>query len=455
MPCVAAGQSSISPSTTTAGPAIDITPRTPPPPTIPTAPEVLLPLPPLPTNRPVKTFDFRPMLSVSEEYSDNFNRSSRDPISNFRSMISPGFQLLLDSGFLTGQAMYTLSAFRDSSVDEFGKHHLFVGQLAWQVTPRLKLSLADTFTQSDNPALADRLDLRLARQEFTSNLLSLVGDYSLGGRIDTSEYYRLSTFTSAQQTTSTHTLGAKGSVPLGQIHTLTLGYEYLDSETTVERAGAGVVGAFGNSATTGHQLTGSFSRDLTKERTAGVTAAYAIREQTVASGRTNFSRWSVSLFNNYVAEKLVLRGSIGLAQLDAQGAKARLLFTSDTDVAYHLGPAVLGLRLERGFSESFGQGQNFGVVETSGISGSLFYRFSPLLTASATGGYRENKFTGLGGGLAGGEDQVITVTANLSYQVLRWLTATVDYTYTHAKLSGQPLGFVEDRFRAALNALIY
>jgi hypothetical protein len=31
----------------------------------------------------------------------------------------------------------------------------------------------------------------------------------------------------------------------------------------------------------------------------------------------------------------------------------------------------------------------------------------------------------------------------------------VDYTYTHAKLSGQPLGFVEDRFRAALNALIY
>jgi uncharacterized protein (PEP-CTERM system associated) len=153
-----------------------------------------------------------------------------------------------------------------------------------------------------------------------------------------------------------------------------------------------------------------------------------------------------------------VRGNIGLAQLSSPGSPARLLLTSNSDIAYYLGPAVLGLKVERGFSESFAQGQNFGVVETSGVSGSLSYRFSPLVTGSATGGYRENKFTGLGGGgQAGREDQTVTVTANLSYQISRGLTATVDYTYLHTKSSGPavPPGFVEDRIRAALNAVLY
>jgi hypothetical protein len=442
-----------------AGPAPDINPRTPPPPTIPTTPDVVVPSSPPPTSRPAKTIDFRPTLGISEEYTDNFNRSSQDPIANLRSTIFPGFEVRLDTGFLTGQAVYTLSAFHDSAVERFGVHHAFVGQLAWQAAPRWKFTLADTLTQSDNPAQADRLDLRLARQEFTSNLLSLSSDYSLG-LIDTTEYYRLSTFASAQQTTTTHTFGATGLVPLGRIHAVRLGYEYLNSETTVGRPGTLVVtGAFSNSTTLGHQLTGSFSRDLTKDTTAGVTATYAVREQVLATARTNFSRWNVSLFNNYVvAEKIIVHGNIGLTQLDSDGSKPRLLLTSNTEVTYYLGSAVLGLKVERGFSESFAQGQNFGVIETSGISGSLSYRFSPLLTGSATGGYRENKFTGLGGGgQAGREDQIVTVNSSLSYQVLRWLTATVDYTYTHAKSSvpASQTGFVENRIRGALNALLY
>jgi hypothetical protein len=66
-----------------------------------------------------------------------------------------------------------------------------------------------------------------------------------------------------------------------------------------------------------------------------------------------------------------------------------------------VGRAVLGLRLERGLSETFGQGQNFGVVETSSVSGSAAYKFTPLLSRLITGGYRANKFTGEGGGQAG------------------------------------------------------
>ena len=461
-PGVAAGQALMNPVPTTAGPSLDISPRTPPPATIPTAPEVVLPVPPPPTSRPVKLFDFRPTLGLSEEYTDNFNRSSQHPVSNLRSMISPGFQVLLDTGVLTGQATYTLSAFHDSSLDQFGVHHLFAGDLAWQATPRLKFTLADTLTKSDNPVQADRLDLRLARQEFTSNLLSLGSAYSLG-LIDTTEYYRLSTFTSAQSTTTSQTIGATASTPLGRIHTVTLGYEYLDSETTVDRTAAlTFFGPSADSAVTGHQVTASFSRDFSQDRTAGVTAAYAAREQTVATGRTPFTRWNVSLFNNYVVpDKLIVRGNIGIAQLNSGGSSGRPLLTSNSDITYYRGPLVLGLVLERGFAETFGQGQNFGVVETSGYSGWLSYRYSPLLTGRLRAEYRENKFTGAGvAGQGHRDDKTVSATANVSYQVLRWLTATMDYTYTNTKTDASAAqtgftGFVENRIRAGLSMTLY
>ena len=460
VPGVAAGQAPLNPALPTTVPALTITPQTPPSPTIPTAPEILLPVPPPPTSRPVKTFDFRPTLGVSEEYTDNFNRSSQHPVSNLRSMISPGLQVLLDTGLLTGQATYTLSGFHDSAVDQFGVHHLFAGELAWQATPRLKFTLADTLTKSDNPIQADRLNLRLARQEFTSNLLSLGSAYSLG-LIDTTEYYRLSTFTSAQADTTSQTIGATGSVPLGQIHTVTLGYEYLDSETTVKNtAPLTFFGPSADSTTIGHQVTATFSRDLTRDITAGVTAAYAVREQTAATSQTNFTRWNVSLFNNYVVpDKLVMRGNIGIAQLDSGGSSGRPLLTSNSDITYFLGPLVLGLVVERGFAETFAQGQNFGIVETSGISGSVSYRYSPLLTGRLTGGYRENKFTGLGvAGQTHRDDKTVSAAANVSYQVLRGLTATLDYTYTQTEFSPVQsgfTGFVENRLRAGLNITLY
>ena len=75
---------------------------------------------------------------------------------------------------------------------------------------------------------------------------------------------------------------------------------------------------------------------------------------------------------------------------------------------------MLGLKIERGFSEAFGQGQNFGVVETSSISGSVAYKFTPLLSGLITGGYRENKFTGEGGGQPGRNDKIISGSASIS-----------------------------------------
>src|SRR5262249_1950666 len=132
---------------------------------------------------------------------------------------------------------------------------------------------------TDNPNQVNQLNLQLNRQQYTSNYFSLTGDYSLDA-LKTSAYYRLSTFTSGglsatsggpsttnsgESTTTTQTPGATVAYALGKLHTLTLGYEYLDSETTGNASG------IANSTITGHQVTGTFSRALATEMTAGIT----------------------------------------------------------------------------------------------------------------------------------------------------------------------------------------
>ena len=279
-PGIAAGQAPIVPPSPAAPIVID--PRTPPPPTIPSGPEPVVPIPVPETGRPAKTFDIRPSIGVSEEYSDNFNQTPTNKVSNFRSAVIPGLLVLVDLGLLTGQAAYYPTVFYDSSLDKADVNHAFSGQLTWQALPRLKLSASEVFTQGDEPSQADRLSLRTGRQQFTSNLLSLTGDYVFDPYA-VKGYYHLSTFSSGGELTATQTPGANASFTFLKSNRLTLGYEYLDSRTTSDIPG-------NDSTITGHQVTGTVSRDVTRDLTAGITAVYAVREEQTATGNTDLTR---------------------------------------------------------------------------------------------------------------------------------------------------------------------
>ena len=455
VPAVAASQVRTTPPSSTVEDPVVINPRLAPSSTIPSAPE-LSPefrlLPSAPGARPTRTFELRPSVSLSGEYTDNFNHSSDDPISNFRSRLSPALLVLLDTGPITGQAYYRPSVFHDSSSQEFGTQHGLGAQLAWQATSRLRLTLTETFLKSDEPELADRLDINAGRRDFTRNLLALGGVYSIG-TIETRAHYRLSLFDSDAQRTIAHAVGGSGSVPIGQIHLLTVGVEYIDSETTRGTSGSAISLPQNDTKTTGYEFTGSFSRDISADLVAGVTAGYAVREQTTATATNDFSRWNVAVFNTYVIPGLItMRGSIGVAQRIGGSSGNKLLPTSNSRLTYFLGPAVLGLTIEKGFSESFTQGENFGVVETQAVLGTATYHFSPLLSAFIRLSYRENEFTGEGGGQAGRKDETMSGSLGMSYQVLQWLTATLDYVYRKTTSSDTGGGFTENRVRAALNA---
>ena len=97
-------------------------------------------------------------------------------------------------------------------------------------------------------------------------------------------------------------------------------------------------------------------------------------------------------------------------------------------------------------------------METASVSGSAGYKFTPYLSAFISGTYRKNKFRGDGGGgntQSGQDDKTVSATANVTYQILRWLTATVDYTYTDRRSSDPLASYVENRVRGALNASFY
>jgi uncharacterized protein (PEP-CTERM system associated) len=182
-----------------------------------------------------------------------------------------------------------------------------------------------------------------------------------------------------------------------------------------------------------------------------------LRHQERIDGEDDFRRWSVSIFTNYVVpEKIVILSSMGVAQLTGGGSDGRPLLTSTTGLTYWFGPATVNLAIERGFSETFTTGQNNGVIETTGLSGSLSYRFTPLLTASIGGSHRENKTTGVGNTSGPGQEEKTTAgTFAVTYQILRWLTSTLDYTHTQVETNDVLGGYKENRVRFVLSAIFY
>src|SRR5688572_5268905 len=206
-----------------------VTPQTPPPSRIRSAPDVVLPAPPSPALRPVQLFTLRPSIVFSEEYTDNFNRTEDAKISNLRSTIGPGFFVHVDRGPLTAQAGYTLSIHHDTSEEEIEYFNSFIGSASWEATPRLRINAGYVLSQSDRPEQADRLNLRQERRTFTSNTFTLEAAYGLGSVV-VRPHYRLSDFSSSEETTLSHTIGVDNSLAVDAIHTLVAGYSYLHSE---------------------------------------------------------------------------------------------------------------------------------------------------------------------------------------------------------------------------------
>ena len=406
------------------------------------------------------TFQFAPTLTLSEEYTDNFNLSDRNKQGNFRSTVSPGLRLLINGAFTKGIIGYTFSPAHDTIDDEIRYFHSLLGQVTWEIHPQWRITVADTLTRSDQPTQANSLGLRNVRQTFTSNTLSLSSDHQIG-TVVTREAYVTSIFSDDVNETTTHRLSATAALPIFTTNTVSAGYDYLFSRSTgggssnvnvVGNLGSGsnvnvVSNQFvtsGDSETSGHQFTLGVSRKLSTLRTIGVRGSYALRTVSDSTGDSDFNLWNVGAFTNYTLPGLLtLNGSVGISGLTNRfGQSLGPNFFTTSSLSYQLARAVLSLQANQGFSETFANGQNFGVVETTGYTGSLSYPFTPFLSGMASGTYQRSKTTGVGNTAGGQGNETESWGGSLAFTLQLRPGLRLGLTYSYLNQTGGGGGVV-------------
>lgn len=429
-----------------------------PPPTIPSVAPPLFPDAPVPGGAVRSIIELHPSIRLMEEFSDNFHHSSSTKTSNFRTSLVPGLSLVANDPRFNGFMQGNVSESYDTADDRLNTFYSLSGVLGAVLTPRLSLRLTEALVKTDTPGAADRLGLRTGRQTFTSNVTALTANYLIAD-INTKGFYRFSQFSaSTGLDTTSHAIGVNASKQIFASDYASLGYEYLDSRSTrpsnVEAAStlSPVTGlSVPTAGTRGHQGLASYSHQFTGTFSGGLSGSYAAR--TPQSSRTGtaspFTIWTISAFSSYAGGRLTMASNIGFSELSSDTGGQKTSITTLSSLLYALPRGTAALTIDRGFSETFASGENFGVLETQGVTGAFTYPLTPLATLIATAFYRENKRTTLTVGDIATKNYGAALS--LSAQLLHWLYFVTEFR--HLEQSSPTLGTIpENRIRMSLTA---
>jgi hypothetical protein len=216
---------------------------------------------------------------------------------------------------------------------------------------------ATCISVNDEATQADTLGLRTGRNTYTSNLFAATADYFLPTTA-LRAYYRLTTF-SGLGGNSTNAAGLNATT-VYETNVLSLGYEYLNSKGT---------GSDTDQNIDSQQLVASLGRPFNNLLFAGVSAAYNYTTESQSLGG-NFQIATVSVFGRYlIPGKWLLNGNIGISQLFADSQPNRTSPAGSGTLSYLFPDGVASIGFNTGFANTFALGQNFGVIQTSGMSG--------------------------------------------------------------------------------------
>jgi hypothetical protein len=370
---------------------------------------------------------------VSEMWTDNFNFSSTNKQSDYRTVIGPGANLLINGpttkGSLSGTWGFTYDTAASSS-DNFNLFPSLSASIVQIFTPRLSATLTDSYVRNNSPYQSNQFGLTTQRQTFTSNSFSLGVNYLID-RVATQVYYRnsyYSTGSSNGSNTGSNILGASASTPIGLFNTVQLGYEYSWSDTSGASSG-------GNSGqNTGNLFTATYTRQTGQYSSMGIQGSYQQLSGSQSSGSQSSDDGhisNVSLFSTYgLPSGLSLSGSLGYSLVSGNGQSDQGGVTSNSTLSYRFGPAFVSVGIFSDFQNTGLNGQNFGVVQTQGVNGSFLYAFTPLVSGSVVASYISNGSTGIGNNSSSQNSDNWTTSVNLNWQILRWLVLNGQYSYS-------------------------
>ena len=374
------------------------------------------------------TLEFHPTARVSEEYSDNFFQTTSDTKENFRSILGPGFTLLLNGARTFGTASTTIDLVHDTAPDSGDEVKVFPSAnltLRYALTPRVALTFSDTFIRNDEPIAADTFGLRRGRQTFESNTFTGAVDWVLD-QVAMQAYYRNVLFfneASAQNQQNTgradtvdNIFGLNASTRIATNYIIRGGYEFSKTDT--------IHGNQADNDTTSHTGFASVARQIGLYGTAGLSSSYSFQTQ------ENTKIWNISLFGAYgLPTGLSLSAAVGYSLLNSDSQSNEGTVSANANASYRFTRAVVTVGVFQDFRQTSQQGQSFGTVETRSYFGSFLYQLTPFINAVVHADYTENQATGTGNDQNGGTAKTLSYGATLNWQLLRWLTASLQYTY--------------------------
>ena len=377
-----------------------------------------------------KLFEFYITPNVSETWTDNFNFTSRHQQENYRTTLGLGGTFLVNGATTKASVSSNVGFAHDTAVAsrDWTVFPTISAALTQIVSPRLTLTATDSYTRNDEPSQADTFGLNRQRQTFSSNSFGLSANWLID-IFPTQFYYRNTFFSSGNTDTVSNGFGANASAPIGPLTTARVGYEYSFSDTTGSNTSNNTNSSTISAASSGHSssqtLYGSLSRQLGPYSSAGISSSYTLTSQ------DNARIWNVSFFSTYgLPSGLSWSSSIGYSLLSSDTQPSSSGITTNSTLSYSFARAAISVSAFRDFRQTAVEGQNFGIVQTSGYTGGFFYTFTPFLSGNAQASYTTNSTTGVGNNASTPDSNTFTAGAGLSWRMLRWLSSTLQYTYT-------------------------
>lgn len=374
----------------------------------------------IPLNAPRLTLS--PGVTLSEEYTDNFFLTERAKVENFRTRLTGSLSLLLNYPNTQGSLSGSVSGVYDTAADEehYALFPSFTGTLTHSFSPRLKLTVSDTYIRDDDPTLSNpsnpnEASLRGERNAFSANTFSI----SLSWLIDiiqTQVYYRNSLFFDDEHTMS-HIFGANASMPVGARNTVSVGYEFTTRDTTGDSSGQ----------TMGHRIYGSFSRQLDTFTSAGVSTSLSLIDSDTDSSRIA----NISLFAAHgVPGGFSVSGSVGVSIFDSDDSSSSLrpAFSANINASYRFAYATISAGYFQDFHQTADEGEDFGIVFSRTAYVSFSYAITPFVNASVRGQYSYSEAVD-GGGSGIAPQTTYTAGANVSWRILTWLSLSGSYRW--------------------------
>jgi hypothetical protein len=383
------------------------------------------------------TLEFHPTARVSEEYSDNFFQTSSHAEDNFRSTLGPGFVILLNGARTFGSLSTTVDLVHDTaknSGDDIKVFPSLNAAIRYLFSPRLSLTVTETFVRNDSPNVVDQFGLRRGRQTYNTNTLGATVDWLLD-RIATQAYYRNVLFfneggsgsgsgsgsvgsNTNQNDQITHILGLNASTRVAVDYLVRLGYEFSRTDSMNGNSSS-------DNDNTSHTVFASVSRQFGLYTTGGVSTSAQFQTQ------DSTKVYNVSLFGAYgLPSGLSLSAAVGYSILDSDVQDTEGTVSANVAASYRFNRAFFSVGVFQDFRQTSQQGQNFGTVQTRSYFGSFLYQWTPFINTTLHVTYSENEPTGTGNQKSSASQDTLSYGASLNWQVLRWLAASLQYTYT-------------------------